>query len=659
MYPVSSAVSHPSPRPSPSGAPPHEASSRPGSTPEAAELTQLVLDSVPALVSYIDAGFRYRLANPTYRSWFGLEPEQIVGRTVQEVFGDAIWEAVRPSMERALGGEAVTFEQELTYRNGGPRWVRISYSPDRDAAGRVRGFAGLVNDWTQWAQTEVARRETERMLALSQRMAHVGSWVLELDDLADLDANRLRWTDESYRIFGFEPGSVEITNELFFSTIPPEDRAAIEAAVAQALRDRQPYPVQHRVRRPDGSERIVQEWAMIETDASGRPKRMLGTCQDVSDQRRAEAALRESDRRKDEFLAALAHELRNPLAPLRSGLEILGMPGVPEQALRRTRAMMTRQLDHVVRLVDDLLDVARIARGRIELRCERVPLQAVIAHALETAQPGIDAAGHELKVSLAPEPLEVDGDPVRLAQAIANLVQNAARYTSRAGHLEVTLERDGAEARVRVRDDGVGISPEALPHVFTMFFQADRTSSGRGGLGIGLTLVKSVAELHGGRVEARSAGLGLGSEFTLRLPLASCPTGAEQCASASPGAEPTVLRRVLIVDDNADAADSLAALLSLQGHRACVAHDGTSGLALARRERPDILFLDLGMPGLDGYEVARQLRADPATRDTFLVALTGWGQEQDRLQTTRAGFDRHFVKPIAPDVLRALLAGLR
>ena len=384
---------------------------------------------------------------------------------------------------------------------------------------------------------------------------------------------------------------------------------------------------------------------------------------DITDRKRAEETLRETDRRKDEFLATLAHELRNPLAPIRNSLQILKMPRLDAATIERAREMMERQVHQLVRLVDDLLDVSRVMRGKIELRTEQVELATVVARAVETAQPLIEAQGHELTVSLPPDSLSLDADPLRLAQVVGNLLTNAAKYTEANGRIWLTARREGDEAVMRVRDDGIGIAPDMLPHVFELFVQADHSSTkAQGGLGIGLTLVKNLVEMHNGTVEAHSAGLGAGCEFVIRLPLT--PQEQRQRIEEVIGEAPqeparSSGHRLLVVDDNVDAAISLAMLLRLQGHEVRVAHDGPSALDLATSYRPDMVFLDIGMPGMDGHEVARRLRQHPELKNVVLAAITGWGQQEDRRRTAEVGFDHHLVKPVEPAALENLLGGLR
>ncbi|HJT78138.1 MAG TPA: PAS domain S-box protein, partial [Gemmataceae bacterium] len=374
-------------------------------------------------------------------------------------------------------------------------------------------------------------------------------------------------------------------------------------------------------------------------------------------------ALRDADRRKDEFLATLAHELRNPLAPVRNALQILKMPRVDAQTVERSRDMMERQVQHLVRLVDDLLDVSRVMRGKIELRRERVELATIVARAVETVQPLVDAQRHELSVRMSSDSLLLDADPVRLAQVVGNLLTNAAKYTEPGGRIWLTADRDGDMAVLRVRDNGIGIAPHMLPRIFELFVQVDHASTrAQGGLGIGLTLVKNLVEMHNGIVQARSEGLGHGSEFVVKLPLVvqaprrdHAPEGGRQADQLpSPSG-----KRLLVVDDNQDAADSLAMLLRLQGHEVRVAYSGMAALEMTKAYSPDVLFLDIGMPGMDGYEVARRLRQTPGLENVVLAALTGWGQHEDRRRTAEAGFNHHLVKPPEPEAVETVLASLK
>ncbi|HEX4334006.1 MAG TPA: ATP-binding protein [Usitatibacter sp.] len=369
--------------------------------------------------------------------------------------------------------------------------------------------------------------------------------------------------------------------------------------------------------------------------------------------------LRDADQRKDEFLATLAHELRNPLAPLRNALEILRMKNVEPASAEKARQMMQRQLAQMVRLVDDLLDVSRITTGKLAVRREPLALQAAVNDALETVRPLMETRHHQLDVSLPPEPLMVVGDRTRLAQVFSNLLNNAAKYTEPGGRVWISLEAQGEEAVLRVRDAGIGLDPHALSTIFDMFVQVDRSlERTQAGLGVGLTLAKRLVALHEGTIAGRSEGGGLGSEFEVRLPLAAAGVAAAESQPTSQAAPATLRRlRILVADDNIDAATSLADLLAARGHDVRIAHDGAQALFVARGYEPEVAFLDIGMPKVHGYEVARRLREEPATRRTLLVALTGWGREDDRQRAREAGFDRHLVKPPEPAEIDRILEG--
>jgi CheY-like chemotaxis protein len=368
-----------------------------------------------------------------------------------------------------------------------------------------------------------------------------------------------------------------------------------------------------------------------------------------------EQALRDADRRKDEFLAMLAHELRNPLAPLQNGLQILRLKCAGEPTIDEVGEMMQRQVGQLVRLVDDLLDISRITRGRVELRKELVDLAEVATRAVEAARPMIDARRHQLTYEGPPVPVLVNADPTRLTQVIGNLLNNAAKFTETGGRIRLSVGRELNAGVVRVVDEGIGIAADMLPRIFELFAQAERTlDRSQGGLGIGLTLVRHLVEIHGGSVQAFSAGLGTGSEFVVRLPAPAHlgPSDRFAVKRNAGGASP---ERILVVDDNVDAAESLAKLLRLSGHEASTAYTGMAVAGAVAEHRPDVVLLDIGLPGLDGYEVARRLRAAPGGEGLLLIALTGYGQESDRQRSRAAGFDHHLVKPLDVVALELLL----
>jgi signal transduction histidine kinase/ActR/RegA family two-component response regulator len=371
--------------------------------------------------------------------------------------------------------------------------------------------------------------------------------------------------------------------------------------------------------------------------------------------------LMDADRRKDEFLATLAHELRNPLAPIRNGLQIIRLAGGEGATVEKARPMMERQLDQMVRLVDDLLDVSRISRGKLELRKDRVDLAAVLASAVEASRPLIEEMGHHLEIVVPAQPVVIDADFTRLAQVFINLLNNAAKYSDRGGRIRLTAERHGGEVLVSVRDEGIGIVADQLPRLFEMFSQVGSAlERSQGGLGIGLALVKRLVEMHGGRIEARSEGLGKGSEFVVRVPVVAAEEPGPQAERerGEEGVETKTALRVLVVDDNRDGADSLSDLLTALGNDTRTAYDGAEAVAVAAEFRPDVILLDIGLPKLNGYEACRRIRQQPGGNSVVLIAQTGWGQEEDRQRTREAGFDHHLVKPVDPDALMKLLAGL-
>jgi two-component system CheB/CheR fusion protein len=445
------------------------------------------------------------------------------------------------------------------------------------------------------------------------------------------------------------------------STLHPDEAGKARELWERTCREGGLYEVEYRIRRgADGQYRWHLGRALPLRDAEGNILRWYGTCTDIHERRAEQAALRESeerlrqeDRRKDEFLAVLAHELRNPLAPIQNSLELLRLSPTPE-ALERARTRMERQLRQLVRLVDDLLDVSRIRTGKIRLQLAPVDLAAAVRTAVEACEPAIREAGHALTVSGLDEPLPLVADPARLVQVVSNLLTNAAKYTPRGGQVTVRVGREGSWAVLRVADTGIGIPTGMLTRVFDLFTQVEteQTRAG-GGLGIGLSLVKTLVEHHGGQVSAASEGPGRGSEITVRRPLSTQPTSRPE--RPAPGqASATAPLRIVVVDDNVDAADTLAMLLELAGHRVFTAHDGPSGLAAILARGPDLVLLDIGLPGMDGYAVARAVRE--RDRGLFIAALSGWGQQEDRQRSREAGFDAHLVKPVSPEDLTALLA---
>lgn len=587
--------------------------------------------------------YRFLEVNPAFERHCGLR--NAVGRTALELTPDLEPHWFRTYGEVAHSGRPVRFEAQARALQ---RWFdvnafRIGHPSDR----RV---ALLFSDITGRKHTETALRRNEERLRLALVTGRLGSWQL------DLLTMEFTCTALCKSHYGLSPDASLAYARLWSELVHPDDRDAMQGALRAAIEHHRDYEAEYRVVWPDGSVHWLVARGRAAYDAAGHATALAGVTLDVTERHQTEEALRDADRRKDEFIATLAHELRNPLAPLRHCLHILQMESAGAVDAPRLHAMMDRQVRHLVRLVDDLLEVSRISRGKIELRRERVDLAQVIEHAIETSRPLIDAGRHALELDPAPTSLLLDADPVRLAQVFANLLNNAAKYTPHGGRIEVDASAEGAFAVVRVRDNGVGIPPEMLPRVFDMFSQVDHTiDQAQGGLGIGLTLVRSLVELHGGTVSAQSAGRGDGAEFVVRLPL--CEAAAAHRSSERPldgeDARAAAPRRLLVVDDNRESADSLAMFLRLCGREVHVAYDGNAGIEAAARLRPDAMLVDIGMPGRNGYDVCAHIRAQPWGRALALFAVTGWGQQDDRERSERCGFDGHLVKPVDPDALIA------
>ena len=434
-----------------------------------------------------------------------------------------------------------------------------------------------------------------------------------------------------------------------------DDRDDVEGLLRRLMRgEQQTFVGERRFIRHDG-ETIWVKLAISIAGDENQPPRGVAVIEDVTERKHAEEDLREADRRKDEFLATLAHELRNPLAPIRNSLHIFRMAGIQDPTVQRVTEMMERQVQHMVRMVDDLLEVSRISRGKIELKRERTELASALRNAVETSLPLIEGARHKLTVDIPEQPLPLDADPVRLAQVFSNLLNNSARYTPEGGEISIKVSVEQGMAVTCVSDTGEGIPEPMLKRVFHMFTQVNTGSRAQGGLGIGLTLAKTLVHLHGGTIEAASAGQGKGCEFTVRLPLAQEQPLAAELPVALERSEPVRLRRVLVVDDNRDAADSLGMLLTFLGAETKVVHDGRSALEAMKTFKPAVVLLDLGMPEMNGLEVARRMREDPEAQAMTLVALTGWGQREDRRRTHEAGFDYHLVKPADVGALQSIL----
>ena len=588
--------------------------------------------------------------SPEYRELYGLAADAPMSlerwlELVHPADRERAAAAARGLFER---GSDWWIEYRILHPTRGLRWLRGVGKLERDAQGRPARFSGINIDVTAQKHAEQRLRETEDRLRFLVEAASQAVWETDAGGQAVEDSPSWRaCTGQTVE---------EWLGEGWADAVHPDDRENAVRQWREAVAEGRSVDVEFRLRVSGGGYRWTNARAVPFRGADGEVLKYVGMNLDVHDRKLAEEALKEADRRKNEFLATLAHELRNPLAPLQYGLSLLELDGGDLEAAARTREMMQRQLAHLVRLVDDLLDVSRISRGKVELRRERLDLRRVVSEGVEVVRPLCVERGHELVVSLPEAPVPLYGDADRLTQVVGNLVSNACKFTAPGGRIEVRVERDAGEAAVVVKDDGVGIPPEHLSRVFELFSQVDAPGSrAAGGLGIGLSLVRQLVELHGGTVEASSEGPGRGSEFLLHLPalpVEAAPAGGEKVGGGvtSPGR-----LRVLVVDDNRDAAVAAARLLRADGHEVDVAHDGDEALRAAEARPPDAALLDIGLPGRDGYSVCRELRARSGGEPLFLVAVTGWGQDEDRRRALDAGFDLHLTKPVDLRALRQAL----
>jgi PAS domain S-box-containing protein len=579
----------------------------------------------------------------------GWREDEVLGATAEVIFTPEDRAAGAPEEEKRKALEDGRAEDKRWHlKKDGSRFFGDGVMTClRGPAGELQGFGKVLRDVT-------GRKRAEEALAWDALLlANVRDSVV----VTDLDGVVTYWNEGATRLFGWT--AEEMLGRPYADRFP----GPVRSRIVEEIRSRAggtDWSGEYEDYRKDGSRIWIDARVSRVSNAAGETIGILGLAHDITDRKRAEEDLREANRRKDEFIALLAHELRNPLAPIRNGLQVMRLAGDDADAVGQARAMMDRQLGHMVRLIDDLLDLSRISQNKMELRRARVLLADIVGDAVETARPVIEAAGHELTVSLPASPLFLDADLTRLAQVLSNLLTNSAKYTERGGQIRLAAERRGDEVVVSVRDTGIGIPADALPRVFDMFSQVDRTiERSSGGLGIGLALVKSLVEMHGGTVTAESDGPGKGSTFTVRLPAPGTipePGPSAPPEDDRPAARPR--RRILVVDDNRDSARTMARVLALLGNEVHTAHDGLEAVKAAEVFRPEVILMDVGMPHMNGYEAARRIREQPWGRSAVIIALTGWGQEGDRIQSRQAGCDGHLVKPVNLPDLEKLLTGL-
>ncbi|MEO7497452.1 MAG: ATP-binding protein, partial [Massilia sp.] len=610
-----------------------------------------LFEQTAAGIAEIDlAGVIVRV-NQRYCDIAGRSREELVGASVYGVMHPADAERAADLLREAVrSGEPFEIDNRYLRADGGEAWVSQAVTPIRRGHAPIRGALVVALDISQRKRAEQVQAETAERLAFILDVGQIGNWDLDL--VADVCHRSLRHD----RCFGYTEPVAHWGFETFMAHVHPDERAAVRARFEQALADLKDWHVETRVLWPDGSTHwIAAHGSLYHVD--GRPVRMGGIVSDITERRQAEEALLQASQRKDEFLAMLAHELRNPLAPISAAAELMGVARLDEARLRKTSAIITRQVRHMTGLIDDLLDVSRVTRGLVAIARDPLDLRAVVAAAVEQVRPLIEARGHHLRVDPAPPDALVCGDQKRLVQVLTNLLNNAAKYTPEGGRIALRTELDADCVRLRVDDNGIGIAPELRAHVFDLFAQAERSSDrSQGGLGLGLALVKSLVDLHQGSVTCHSDGLGRGSSFAVTLPRLR-----EKAAPAlrEPGALlPAAGRklRIMVVDDNVDAAQMLAMVLQVLGHEVTVEHGSLAALAQAPIERPDVCLLDIGLPEMNGNELARKLRRNPASADALLIAVTGYGHEFDRQSALDAGFDHYFVKPVDTGRLNELLS---
>ncbi|HEU4853451.1 MAG TPA: PAS domain-containing protein [Telluria sp.] len=596
----------------------------------------------------------FELANEAYYQLVG--HREIIGKTVWEALPEVAGQGFESFLDSvyntgtpwATSGMPIAVQREPN----GPiiqRYVDLVYEPYRDAQGTTIGIFAQGYDVTDAIEAQAAKRESDERLkdGLDAAKMVVWDWNLETGELA--------YSENIMLVLGCNPGKMEGIGP----HIHPEDRKRIKAAHDRAMAGAGAYQEIVRFIRPDTRRQVwLDSRGKVRYDQQGNPVGIRGVTVDVTERYQAELELRDANRRKDEFLAMLAHELRNPLAPISTAADMLRFVANNDARVSKASEVISRQVRHMTALVDDLLDVSRVTSGLVQLDMEIVDIKSVVSSAVEQARPLIETRHHSLTVKTDSSHAAVRGDRTRLVQVIANLLNNAAKYTPQGGEIALAVTCSDGAARIEVADNGIGIDGKLLPHIFELFTQAERTPDrSQGGLGIGLALVKNMVSLHGGDVAVESAGAGHGSKFTITLPTArpDALDAAHESPSGPAGTEPNTLS-IMVVDDNLDAAESLAGFLEVQGYPVSVQAHPLEALEAARRQPPDVFILDIGLPEIDGYELARRLRADPLTCHAQFIALTGYGQPHDKVLSRSVGFEHHFVKPMDTVQLRSILA---
>ena len=611
---------------------------------------QILADSIPQIVWIVEASGQAFYFNRQWVAYTGVPitsttPANVAGEFVHPEDRAPTMAAWRAAYER---GGSFHVEHRILSKTGEYRWFLVLAEPYRNAAGEIERWFGTSTDIHEQKLAKMALTESElRFRALVNatsdviyRMSPDWKYMHELDGR------------------GFLKTTARLAEYRIEEYVHPDDLDLARRAIAHAIETRSVFALEHRVLRADGTYGWTYSRAVPILDDEGEIREWVGMASDTTERKAAEEQLTEASRHKDEFLAMLAHELRNPLSPIKAAAQLLQRRPLGEERIRQTSQIIERQVAHMTNLVDELLDVSRVSKNLVELERAPLDIRHVVGDAVEQVTPLMQARRHHLEIHLGPESAFVAGDKKRLVQTIANLLNNAGKFTPGGGRIRLNVNVLDEQVQVEVADNGIGMSPHTAEHAFDLFAQAERSSDrSQGGLGLGLALVKSLVELHGGTVRCRSAGLGEGSTFTVCLPRldARDPAEASRHGQAAPGVHADALH-ILLVDDNEDAADTLAMLLETMGHRVAVEHASKRALERAVKEAPQVCLLDIGLPGMDGNELAKQLRARPETAGAVLIALTGYGQESDRRKSIESGFDYHLVKPVDIDKLASILA---
>ncbi|HEV3301942.1 MAG TPA: PAS domain-containing protein [Planctomycetaceae bacterium] len=611
---------------------------------------------LPGLAWIKDLNGRYVYANDAAVSTFNRPREALYGKKDGDIFPAHEAAQFAENDQKAIASQTgVQLIETLKHLDGRIHHAIVSKFPIPGLEGKPAFVGGIAIDITDQLHAEKLRADSE------ERFRQMAESINEVFWMTDPDVTEVLYVSPAYeRVWGRTCRSLYENPRSFLDAVHPDDRERVRATAFERHGRGESTDEEFRIVLPNGAVRWVRDRGFPIKDHSGRVFRKAGIAEDITDRKLAEQALKDADRRKDEFLATLAHELRNPLAPLRNAVELLRQAGDDPEISLEARKIMERQLAHMVRLIDELLDISRVTSGKLQLHRERVELAAAVQSAVEATRPLIEASALELTVTLPRESIFLDADPTRLAQIISNLLNNAAKYTEKGGRIWVSAQRQNGSVAISIRDTGIGLAKEHLSQIFKMFSQVTPAlERSQGGLGIGLALVRGLVELHQGTIEVHSNGPGLGSEFIVRLPVLDVRDPGPAVAAGS-DARPSLGSkcRILVVEDNIDSAQSLALLLRRMGHEIEVAHDGLEAVQAAGAFRPHIVLLDIGLPRMNGYEAARRIREQSGGDQVAIVALTGWGQEKDKQLASEAGFDHHLTKPVEPSTLTNLLAAI-